>query len=160
MVPPVAIKRTRGGSCATAAKAESRRMPATTAERRSRNAAGSTRELYRTGPAGLRRLPPVREGKPSAQLTRRLVGSRTVEWHQRGGHARDSSDLRTPPVVHGRHLYLVRAPVNSLFVAMNDHVGGPRGRRERGRSYAAVASNQAKRRAKAASTVPVRYGTG
>ena len=123
IVPPVAIKRTRGASCATAGKAGSRRMPATTAERRRRNAAGSTRELYRTGLAGPRRLPPVRQGQPLAQLTGGLVRGPTVEWHQSGGHAWGPSDLRTPPVVHGRHLDLVSAPVNSLFVAMNDHVG-------------------------------------
>jgi hypothetical protein len=62
------------------------------------------------------------ECQPFGQLVRRLVRRRSVKRHHGCWHAWQSLELRAPSVADGRYLDVVRAPANSLFESMNDHV--------------------------------------
>jgi hypothetical protein len=62
------------------------------------------------------------ERQPLGQLPRRFIRRLPIEGHHRRGDARPSPQLRTPSVVDGRDLDLVRAPANDFFVSMNVHV--------------------------------------
>ena len=68
------------------------------------------------------RLPSVRKREPGREVAGGVLGCCTVERHHGRRHAGRTSQLGAPPVAHGRHLYLVRAPVDGLFETMNRHV--------------------------------------
>jgi hypothetical protein len=103
----------------------------------------------------------MRQRQPIRQLPCRLVRRRPVKRHHGGWHAGQSLKLRAPAVADGRYFDVVRAPANSLFECMNDHVVFVREEAfeelsKRRRFYAVVTSDQAKRITKATGTRSLR----
>jgi len=68
-------------------------------------------------------LAAVCERQPRGQLAGRLFWGLAVKRHHRGGHARPSTKLGSPPVADGRNLDQIRTPADGLFEMVNGHVG-------------------------------------
>src|SRR5215471_9188779 len=115
IVPPVATRRTRGRSCATADAADARQMRSTAAVRETRARMSA---LY------LRAAPRVIEREPLTQVLDGFVGGPSVERHHRAGSAGGAGDLCAELVcADRRYLDVVFAAIDRLVEALHGHGG-------------------------------------
>jgi hypothetical protein len=68
-----------------------------------------------------RRLTRVGQYQPSCQLSRRFLGTRTVEGHQRRRHPGQAPQLGAPPVANRHDFNLIQAAADIVFETVNSH---------------------------------------
>jgi hypothetical protein len=69
----------------------------------------------------------VRQRQPLHELVGGFIRGAPVERHHRRRAPGSAAQLRPPSIADGRHLDLVGAPTDGLFVAMNCHVSSETG---------------------------------